>query len=101
MRAYRRGEKTASSRHMFTCLFGLFSSCTRSPVRSTDKPLLPGEDVESLGAERVPGCIFCDVSKEKGFDIIWEVRRCRDPNHPMQRLLKWECAHIGRHIHCV
>ena len=46
---------------------GIFSCYTRSSAKDADDLLLsrPG---------RLPNCIFCDVSKEKGFDVVWQVR---------------------------
>ena len=80
-------------------LCGIFESCTRScSVAKDDKQDLskpaPGSvgvsadtaDVVSRGGEASGDphvtrkkCIFCDVSKEKGFDIVWEVRRYDTP----------------------
>ncbi|EKM58080.1 uncharacterized protein PHACADRAFT_139706 [Phanerochaete carnosa HHB-10118-sp] len=27
---------------------------------------------ESDTGYRIPGCVFCDISREKGFDVVWE-----------------------------
>ena len=80
-------------------LCGIFESFTRScSVAQDDKQDLlasaPGSvgvsadttDVVSRGGEASGDphvtrqkFIFCDVSKEKGFDIVWEVRRYDTP----------------------
>ena len=52
---------------MLWSFFGIFSCCTRSTAKDADDLLLSRPD-------RLPNCIFCDVSKEKGFDVVWQVR---------------------------
>ena len=57
---------------MLASIFGLFTSCTRAPREDEgSKPLTDEAQVDT--GYRVPTCVFCDVSREKGFDVVWEV----------------------------
>ncbi len=59
---------------MFT---SLFTFCFRAPSQESNEftAKQPSDDTTVTGVYRVPGCTFCDVTKEKGFDVVKEVRR--------------------------
>lgn len=53
---------------MLASCIGLFTSCIRpTPSGGGSKPL------DHTPGYRIHGCVFFDVSKEKGFDVVWEV----------------------------
>ena len=52
---------------MFTVLSDLFSCLNR---RSTTADVLGADAVGKVGKK----CIFCNPTREEGFDIVWEVR---------------------------
>ncbi|GJE94519.1 HIT-like protein [Phanerochaete sordida] len=56
---------------MLASAFGLFTSCTRAPRADEGSKRLTDEPSADAGS-RVPTCVFCDVSREKGFDVVWE-----------------------------
>lgn len=63
----------------------------RPAVRLTD-------DLEANSAAYVKHCPFCHVSKENGFNIIYEVR-LHAPHHVAHLLkLSDECNALGREI---
>ncbi|KIP11088.1 hypothetical protein PHLGIDRAFT_100407 [Phlebiopsis gigantea 11061_1 CR5-6] len=55
---------------MLGSCFGILTSCIRTnSSRKDSEQLSNGEDDTGY---RVSGCTFCGVSKEKGFDVVWE-----------------------------
>ena len=60
---------------MLASIFGLFTSCIQGLRQEPDKQVFLDPEVDP--SYRVPRCVFCDVSTEKGFNVVWEVRQVR------------------------